>query len=101
MPAWFLEKSTTEIILNLHIQPNAKKSAFAGEFGDSLKIRLAAPPVDGKANAALIAFLSQALKIPKSAFEILSGETSRQKRLKIAGDAEKIKNLLLHFLNFE
>ena len=98
MPAWFNAKSPTEIILNLHIQPNAKKSAFAGEFGDSLKIRLAAPPVDGKANAALIAFLSQELNLPKSAFEIVSGETSRQKRLKIAGDAAEIKRLLLSFL---
>ena len=98
MPAWFLEKSPTEIILNLHIQPNAKKSGVAGEFGDSLKIRLAAPPVDGKANAALIAFLSRELNLPKSAFEIVSGETSRQKRLKIAGDVAEIKHRLLSFL---
>ena len=97
MPKWLIEKSPTEIILKIHVQPNAKMSAWAGIFGDSLKIRLNAPPADGKANAALIQFLSDFLDLPKSAVGILSGETSRQKRLLIKGDAQKIKNRLPSF----
>ncbi len=94
MPKWLVEKSPTEIILKIHVQPNAKMSAWAGTFGDSLKIRLNVPPTDGKANAALIQFLSDFLDLPKSAVGILSGQTSRQKRLLIKGDAQKIKNRL-------
>lgn len=69
--------------LTLHIQPGAKKTEVVGVHGDALKIRLAAPPVDGKANAALIAFVAETLGIPRSALELISGETSRRKRISI------------------
>jgi uncharacterized protein (TIGR00251 family) len=69
--------------LSLHVQPGAKKTAVAGLHGDRLKIRLAAPPVDGKANAALLAFLAQTLKVPKSAVLLESGQSSRQKTVRI------------------
>ncbi|HEX8961721.1 MAG TPA: DUF167 domain-containing protein [Rhodocyclaceae bacterium] len=73
------------VILTLHIQPGAKRTESAGLHGEALKIRLAAPPVDGKANDALIAFLAKTLGVPKSNVELVSGQTSRAKRVRIAG----------------
>lgn len=73
------------VILRLHIQPGAKKTEVAGEHGEALKIRLSAPPVDGKANACLIEFLAKQLGVAKSAVELLSGDTSRAKRVRVGG----------------
>ena len=69
------------ITLTLHIQPGAKKTEVAGLHGEALKIRLAAPPVDGKANEALIKFVAETLRLPKSAVSLKSGQTSRHKVL--------------------
>lgn len=69
--------------LTLHIQPGAKKTEVAGLHGDALKIRLAAPPVDGKANGALIGFIADRLGVAKSAVALKSGLTSRRKVLEI------------------
>lgn len=71
--------------LRLHIQPGAKKTEVAGLHGEALKIRLAAPPVDGKANACLIAFLADRLGVAKAAISLVSGDTSRAKRVRISG----------------
>ena len=73
------------MILDLHVQPGAARSEFAGRHGDRIKLRLAARAVDGKANAALIAFLSDHFKVPKRSVRILSGLKSRQKRVQIDG----------------
>ena len=73
------------VTLRLHIQPGAKKTEVAGLHGEALKIRLAAPPVDGKANACLIAFLADQFGIARSAVSLLGGETSRAKRVHIGG----------------
>ncbi len=73
------------VILCLHVQPGARKTEIAGFHGEALKIRLAAPPVDGKANASLIEFLARQLGVAKSAVELLSGETSRAKRVRVGG----------------
>lgn len=73
------------VVLTLHIQPGAKRTETAGLHGDALKIRLAAPPVDGKANDALIAFLAKTLGVSKSSVELVSGQTSRAKRVRVAG----------------
>ena len=70
-------------LLTLHIQPGAKKTEVAGLYGDALKIRLAAPPVDGKANAALITFVADRLGLGKSAVHLKSGQTSRRKVLEV------------------
>lgn len=82
---WCRAGSGGQITLTLHIQPGAKKTDVAGIHGDALKIRLAAPPVDGKANAALIDFIATALDCPKSAVVLKSGQTSRRKVLAISG----------------
>jgi uncharacterized protein (TIGR00251 family) len=72
-----------KITLTLHIQPGAKKTEVAGLYGDALKIRLAAPPVDGKANAALIEFVADRLGVAKLAVSLKSGQTSRRKVLEV------------------
>lgn len=72
-----------DLVLQCHIQPGAKRSELAGEHGDRLKIRLQAPPVDGKANTELVRFLSKLFAVPRNAVQIESGELSRQKRVRI------------------
>jgi uncharacterized protein (TIGR00251 family) len=84
-PANWLREDGDAVVLTLHIQPGAKRTETAGLHGDALKIRLAAPPVDGKANDALIAFLAKTLGIPKSRVELVSGQTSRAKRVRVVG----------------
>jgi hypothetical protein len=73
------------VVLSLHIQPGAKKTEVAGPHGDALKIRLAAPPVDGKANAALVEFIAAKVGCGRTAVELVSGQTSRAKRVRIVG----------------
>jgi len=82
--AWLRQDGAEALVLTLHIQPNAKRSEFAGRHGEAMKLRLAAPPVDGKANAALCAFLAEFCGVPKSAVVLVSGETSRAKRVRVA-----------------
>jgi uncharacterized protein (TIGR00251 family) len=92
--AWFRQAADRTITLTLHIQPGAKKTEFAGRHGDALKIRLAAPPVDGKANAALLKFVAETLRLPKSAVTLKSGQTSRRKVLEVIGaEAEQVAAL--------
>ena len=83
--AWWSQAADGSVVLALHIQPGAKKTELAGLHGEALKIRLAAPPVDGKTNAALVAFLAKACGVSKSAVELVSGETSRSKRVRVRG----------------
>ena len=83
----WLRADADDVVLNLHIQPGAKKTAVAGLHGVALKIRLAAPPVDGKANDCLIAFLADKLGMPKSRVELVSGASSRAKRIRLQGMA--------------
>ena len=73
------------VTLRLHIQPGAKKTEVAGLHGEALKIRLAAPPVDGKANACLMAFLADQLDVAKASITLVSGDTSRAKRIRVCG----------------
>ena len=82
--------------LRLHIQPRASRTEVAGLHGDALRIRLAAPPVDGAANDALIVFLADALDIPRRDITLVSGERSRDKRVRIIGlDSITTRTLLL------
>lgn len=73
------------VYLPCHIQPRASKTGVSGIFGTSLKITLNAPPVDGKANAALCEFIAKKCSIAKSFVGVVSGETSREKMLLIRG----------------
>jgi uncharacterized protein len=71
------------VILEVHVQPGARRSEFAGQHGERIKIRLAARAVDNKANDALIDFLAEHYKVPRSRVRITSGLKSRQKRVVI------------------
>ena len=92
----WLREGTGRTTLTLHIQPGAKKTEVAGKHGDALKIRLAAPPVDGKANAALINFVADRLGLAKSAVLLKSGQTSRRKVLEITAAPQDTAQRLLH-----
>jgi uncharacterized protein len=76
------------LILDLYVQPGAKRSEFAGQHGERVKLRLAAPPVEGKANAALIEFLAEYFGVPRRNVTIVSGLKSRSKRVAIEGVPE-------------
>lgn len=89
MSTWYRLAADGRITLTLHIQPGAKKTEFAGLHGDALKIRLAAPPVDGKANEALVRFVAETLGLAKSAVNLKSGQTSRRKVLEVVGSTVK------------
>lgn len=65
--------------------PNAPRSALAGWLGDTLKVKLHAPPVEGKANEELCRFLAETLDLPRRAVTLVNGDTSRQKLVAIAG----------------
>ena len=69
----------------VRVQPRASRDAIAGEYQGALKVRLTAPPVDDKANAALCRLLAGRLKVPLSAVRILSGQRSRSKRVEVCG----------------
>jgi len=71
------------LILDLHVQPGASRTQFAGKHGDRVKVRLAAPAHDGKANQALIAFLAEYYGVPRRNVRITAGLKSRQKRVVI------------------
>jgi len=74
-----------ELVLTLRVVPRASKTEVCGEMNGALKIRLQAPPVDGKANKALIGFLAERLDVAPGRIEILAGQTGRNKRVRIQG----------------
>ena len=83
-------------IVSVHVQPRAGKDELSGERNGALRVRLQAPAVENQANDALIEFLAQLLKTPKSAVRILSGDRSRIKRVEIRGvTGQQIHALLL------
>jgi len=73
----------------LHVQPGASHTEVSGTHGDALKVRLAAPPVDGKANAELLRFLAEAFGVPRRNVTLVRGETSRAKVVRIAHPAAR------------
>ena len=83
------------LLLRLHVQPRAAANGLAGVHGDMLKIRLTTPPVDGKANKAVVAYLAKLFHLPKSAFVIKSGQQSRNKTVVIKGaDEQQVRSEL-------
>lgn len=95
IPDGVIRVDAESVLLKLHIHPGAKRSRINGFFGDALKIDLQAPPVDGKANTALLKFIAGLLKVPRSSVELKSGDFSRDKVVKITGmTPEKIISAL-------
>lgn len=72
-----------DLILNCRLQPKSAKDEFASLGEGQIKIRITAPPVDGKANKHLVKYLAKQFKVPQDRVTIMSGENSRQKRIKI------------------
>lgn len=72
-------------VIDVRVIPNAARSGLAGERNGAWLVRLAAPPVDGKANDALTAFLAETLDVPRRAVTIVRGHTSRQKQVRVDG----------------
>lgn len=81
----WINQSDDGVIITVHAVPRAAKDAVQGLHGDALKIRLHAPPVDGKANEALVSFLGKMLNIPKGNIALKSGANQRRKIVLIAG----------------
>ena len=87
------------LLLRLHVQPRAAANELAGLQGDALKLRLTTPPVDGKANKAVIAYLAKFFHLPKSALSIKSGQQSRIKTVAIKGaDEQQVRRVLADLL---
>jgi uncharacterized protein (TIGR00251 family) len=82
----------------VQVQPGAKKTEVVGVHGDALKLKLQAPPIEGRANEALVKFLSSVLSVPKSAVVITHGQTNRRKLVEVASKGlapEQVELLLL------
>lgn len=82
----FITTLEDDLILSVYVQPRASKNQICGTQGEELKIRLTSPPVDGAANKLCREFVADLFEVAKSAVEIISGETSRHKRLRISGN---------------
>lgn len=95
MTAWHrFDPDARRLTFTVHVQPNARASAVAGLHGDALKIRIAAPAVDNRANAALVDFLRHLLKLPASRIGIRRGAHGRRKIIEIAeADASLVARL--------
>jgi hypothetical protein len=86
MPAG--RRDGADLVLELRVQPRASRSEIAGCHGERLRVRLQAPPVDGKANAALVEFLAATFGVPRARVTIEHGHAGRDKRVRIAGAPE-------------
>lgn len=80
-------EKTGAVIVDIHVIPNASRTQADGEHDGALRVRLHAPPVDGKANLALIAWLAGALGLAKRDIELIRGQTSKRKQLRIHAPA--------------
>jgi uncharacterized protein len=82
--------------VTVRVQPGAKRNAVVGLHGDAVKIALSAPPVDGKANEALIAFVAESVGLPRARVSLVAGTASRSKVLRITGkSAAEVRAALL------
>ena len=90
-----VQETATGVTFAIKVHPRAKKNAITGEIGDAFKVALTAPPVDGKANEACVEFFAKLLKVPRSSVTIASGQTSRNKVVRVAGlTAQQVREYL-------
>ena len=80
-----INESGGSVSFAVRVHPRAKKDAITGEFGDALKLSLTSPPIEGRANEACIEFFAKLLKVPRSSVTIASGQSSRNKVIRVAG----------------
>lgn len=83
LPFLYTEK-TGAVIVHIHVTPNAPQTQIQGLRDGALRVRLKAPPVEGRANLALIAWLAGELKVPRTSIELIRGDTARRKQLRVA-----------------
>jgi hypothetical protein len=87
-----IHESTDGVTFAVKVHPRARKNAITGELGDALKVSLTAPPIDGRANDACIEFFAKLLKVPRSSVTIASGQSGRNKVIRVAGlSAEELR----------
>jgi len=90
-----IKENAESVTFAVRVHPRAQKNAITGELGDALKLSLTTPPVEGRANEACIEFFAKVLKVPRSSVTIASGQTSRNKIIRVAGvTAEYIRSQL-------
>lgn len=90
-----IRQSGGGVTFAVKVHPRAKKNAITGKIGDALKVSLTAPPVDDRANQACIEFFSTLLNVPRSSVTIASGQSSRNKVIRVAGlSAEALREQL-------
>lgn len=77
--------SGPKALIRLRVVPNARRSKVVGEYGEAIKLKIAAPAVEGKANEALLQFVASHLGVPRRAVELISGEKSRDKTVEVDG----------------
>ncbi len=80
-----MQKGKSEIRINIKVEPRSSKSGIVGPYGDALKVKLTSPPVEGKANKELVEVLAKAFGIRKKDVEIISGQASKNKTVKLTG----------------
>lgn len=85
MSAWYRRGADGSLVLAIHAQPGAKRTEVAGLHGEALKIRVAAPPLEDRANEALVEFLAERFNVPKRNVRLVSGHKSREKRFEVSG----------------
>jgi uncharacterized protein (TIGR00251 family) len=95
LPAW-LSPAGPDCVVTVRVIPRAGRTGLAGERRGSLLVRLTAPPVEGAANEALVAALAGWLEVPRRALSIVSGERSRDKRVRVTGLAARDAAIRLH-----
>lgn len=83
------------IDIQVQISPKSSRDEIVGLHGGRLKIKISAPPVDGKANERLVLFIAKSLGVPKTSIEIIKGKTSRLKTLRVSGIDEVVYNAFL------
>lgn len=93
-PRWYRRNGET-ITLTLNVQPGAKRSEIAGLHGEALKIKLAAPPIEGRANEALLKFISELFAVPLRNTELKQGRQSRNKVVAVTGSKVQPDSLLI------
>jgi len=79
------KKNNNNLIIKIKVEPRSSKSGIVGPYGDALKVKLTSPPVEGKANKELIEVLAKGYGIPKKNIEIISGQSSKNKTVKLIG----------------
>lgn len=92
------DKAGSGCELLVHVVPNASRTACTGMHGDALRVRLAAPPLEGRANAALLQWLADSLALPRRAVRLHAGETARRKRVHLDCDAALVGDWLMRQL---